>query len=641
MKKTLKPITKISVPIFATATAAMLLAISPLAAWAGGGFTPGNLVVERLGDGTQTLATTGNTMFMDEFTPGGTAVQSVQIDNSDSSALIDDGTASTSGAMTLSPNGQLLCFPGYNTTQPYTASLSVSQGTVVPRGVGILNANGIYQLVATTLTNYSGTTIRGATTDGNGNFWTSGGSLSGVGGGICYLGTNSPATLLTDGTFRQAYLFGTNLWFDVQNSSGAGGYNLGLYEFSGAPTNGPASATQVFTLAGSSTYGMSLDNPANPMVIYFADATLSGIHKWTNNGSGTWTQAYLVYSAANLFGLAVDWSTKPATIYATTTGAGNKLIKVVDNGPGSAATVLATASSKQIFRGVAFAPISVTAGNNNSGNNLNLTCSMVPGGAYSWTGPNGFSSSLQNPTVANASPAAAGTYTVTATWDGSLYNATARTTATIFPSATITAASSVCPGSTGNTASVPDASAGASYLWTIGGGTITAGTGTAAITYTANTSGSITLGCAVTNSLGNGAKGSATVSILATPAARFNWPPPAARATLTVGPAPMDSFPACKIRALQTPRRSTAVSIPSPARLAAARLRAPPPRSRSTPFPIPRSRRQVRSAAIPPATWPMCPMRVRAQAMAGRSAAARLPLAPPPIPFFSRPMPAA
>src|ERR1019366_5730486 len=147
--------------ILTTVSAAGLLAMAPLAAQAGA-FTPGNLVVERLGDGTQTLATTGNTMFMDELTPGGRAIQSIQIDNSDSSALIDDGTASTGGAITLSPNGQLLCFPGYNTTQPYIASLSASASTSVPRAVGTVDANGNSQLAVTTTSLYSATTIRGA-----------------------------------------------------------------------------------------------------------------------------------------------------------------------------------------------------------------------------------------------------------------------------------------------------------------------------------------------------------------------------------------------------------------------------------------------------------------------------------------------
>jgi gliding motility-associated-like protein len=49
-----------------------------------------------------------------------------------------------------------------------------------------------------------------------------------------------------------------------------------------------------------------------------------------------------------------------------------------------------------------------------SGNDINLT-SSISGATYSWTGPNGFTSNLQNPVVPNAPIAAAGTYDVSVT----------------------------------------------------------------------------------------------------------------------------------------------------------------------------------------------------------------------------------
>ena len=86
--------------------------------------------------------------------------------------------------MTRSTDGQLLCFPGYNTSQPYSSSITSATSQNVPRGVGTINSNAVYQLAATTTNHYSGLVIRGVTTDGNGNFWASGSASSGAGGGL-------------------------------------------------------------------------------------------------------------------------------------------------------------------------------------------------------------------------------------------------------------------------------------------------------------------------------------------------------------------------------------------------------------------------------------------------------------------------
>ncbi|HKC86427.1 MAG TPA: hypothetical protein VKG02_10660, partial [Blastocatellia bacterium] len=79
------------------------------------------------------------------------------------------------------------------------------------------------------------------------------------------------------------------------------------------------------------------------------------------------------------------------------------------------------------------------------------------------------------------------------------------------PGATITALSTVCALSTGNTASVPNAGQGATYLWTITNGTITSGQGTPSITWTAGSAGSTTL--SVTVSVGGGCSASGSKSV--------------------------------------------------------------------------------------------------------------------------------
>src|SRR5260370_15698445 len=61
-------------------------------------------------------------------------------------------------------------------------------------------------------------------------------------------------------------------------------------------------------------------------------------------------------------------------------------------------------------------PATPTASNNGpicAGSALNLTASTVSGATYSWTGPNGFTSALQNPSILHATTAPSGTYSVT------------------------------------------------------------------------------------------------------------------------------------------------------------------------------------------------------------------------------------
>ena len=84
-------------------------------------------------------------------------------------------------------------------------------------------------------------------------------------------------------------------------------------------------------------------------------------------------------------------------------------------------------------------PPAPTAGNNgpiNAGATLNLTASTVPGATYSWTGPDGFTSTDQNPSIVNATTSASGLYSVTAT-TGSCASAPGTTMVTVNPPASL------------------------------------------------------------------------------------------------------------------------------------------------------------------------------------------------------------
>jgi len=134
---------------------------------------------------------------------------------------------------------------------------------------------------------------------------------------------------------------------------------------------------------------------------------------------------------------------------------------------------------------------------------------LVNGGRFS--GATGTTLTISSTTAADA-----GSYyvQVSGTCPPSLYSDAASLTVRPVPVATITAASLICAGASGNSASVADAGPGVSYAWSINNGTITGGTGTATITYTAGASGSsMTLNVTVTSPNGCSASSSKIASL--------------------------------------------------------------------------------------------------------------------------------
>ena len=72
-----------------------------------------------------------------------------------------------------------------------------------------------------------------------------------------------------------------------------------------------------------------------------------------------------------------------------------------------------------------------------AGQTINLTTPAIAGATYSWSGPNSFTSSVQNPSITSSTTAASGTYTVTVTGTGGC-SGTAQTTVTVNPNPTAT-----------------------------------------------------------------------------------------------------------------------------------------------------------------------------------------------------------
>ena len=122
------------------------------------------------------------------------------------------------------------------------------------------------------------------------------------------------------------------------------------------------------------------------------------------------------------------------------------------------------------------------------------------------------------------SPSVTTTYTVTVTdgITGYVNSGSGTVTVNAPPDATITRASAVCSGAAGNTASVADAGAGATYAWSSGNATLTGGPTTRTVVFTAGASGTVWLTNTVTTAAGCSATGNTTVTINPLPTVGVN-----------------------------------------------------------------------------------------------------------------------
>src|SRR6185312_3237282 len=78
----------------------------------------------------------------------------------------------------------------------------------------------------------------------------------------------------------------------------------------------------------------------------------------------------------------------------------------------------AAGTTSVVVNAVPATPTASNGGPYCAGATISLSTPTVSGATYAWTGPNGFTSALQNPTRANATTADAGTYSVTVTVNG-------------------------------------------------------------------------------------------------------------------------------------------------------------------------------------------------------------------------------
>lgn len=342
----------------------------PLSAQAAG-FTGGDLVVLRIGDGTAPLSSVATPVFLDEFaTTGGAAKQTIALPiavNGANRILTNSGSATSEGALTLSADGQYLALAGYDAA-PGTTGVAATASATVNRIVARVDADGNVDTSTRIADGYTANNIRGAVSDDGTRFWTSG-TASGSAGGVRFVpfGNTAATTTLVSSTptnVRVPGIFNGQLYATSGSTPNVGVNQVGT----GLPTTAGQTTSLLpgFSAVTSSPYAFVLldlnSGVSGVDAAYVADdrATASGggIQRWDFNGTN-WLLTYTLNAGltTGVRGLTATNNGGSVVLCATTTEtAANKLVTVTDSGAASSFTTVATAGANTVFRGLAFAP---------------------------------------------------------------------------------------------------------------------------------------------------------------------------------------------------------------------------------------------------------------------------------------------
>lgn len=330
-------------------------------------FTPGNVAVVRVGDGTATLTTAATAEYVDEYTLSGTLVRSIALptaDNGNVRAFTNSGTA-TSDNITRSTDGRYLLLTGYNAV-PGTTGIVTSNVATNNRLVARIGADGSVDTNTRINDAFSGTNIRTAVSTDGSAFYVSGGNS-----GIRYVpfGNTGATTALSTGSvmnFRILGIHGGNLY-----ATSATGSNYGVNQIgTGLPTAAGAAVMLLPgfpTASGSSPYGfyfadLSSTVPGLDVVYVTDDAATGGIQKWSLVG-GTWTSNGTIGGSTTALLRGLTGQQTGASVQLIASGGGG-LYTLTDQAGYNAAPSTAALPAPFVplpantsFRGVAFAPV--------------------------------------------------------------------------------------------------------------------------------------------------------------------------------------------------------------------------------------------------------------------------------------------
>jgi hypothetical protein len=338
-------------------------------------FTPGNLIVERIGDGVVPLSSGGTQVFLDEYTPAGAIVQSIALPIADSGSthiLTLSGAANTEGGLTMSGDGHYLTLagfdaplgtPGLTSTSPATVARTVAR---IDAGANLDTSTAVTIPTGDALEN-----VRGAVSQNGKGFWIAGDSGSATASGLQYapiglVGTPTPIGPGND-TARIAQINRGQLFASTTDTAGPI-----VQVGTGLPTvGGPETGLPGLTGSTDPFAFLMFDHTGGsgaPDLMYIADQT-GGLLKYYFDGTN-WVQVGVKYDFAGGFtGLTgyLNASNQPV-LFATGNKTAKKatasnLVTFTDSNPYNAnfalgnVTELANVTSLgEGLRGVAFVP---------------------------------------------------------------------------------------------------------------------------------------------------------------------------------------------------------------------------------------------------------------------------------------------
>ncbi len=243
----------------------------------------------------------------------------------------------------------------------------------------------------------------------------------------------------TTGTFSNAVSGGT--WSNSPSTYGTIDASTGVFTASSSV----GTSTITYTLGYCSVTGTATVANTSPGAI---SGTLSACAGGTStltdaSSGGAWSSSNTAVATINSGGVVTGVSSGTSTITYST-------------GCGTDATATFTVNGS---------PVSISSTTACSQSTLNMTANVGAGTyTYSWSGPGGFTSTVQSPAISSASTSRSGIYSVTATQSGCSVSTSAWVSVDTTPVVSLTASpSSICPGSTSTlSAAVTSPAAGSS-----------------------------------------------------------------------------------------------------------------------------------------------------------------------------------